>query len=145
MCAMMNMAQKKTQENPGVHPIPFYAVITGFTHVRPARALCTCDRPPRWWSGWPSRVCVGLVPAGPCVACWCWICDMSPSSGIRSLVLCMVSLCVGFLVFYYFICCGSKSALLCVHDWYAVLHGPAGDRATWDHQSPWYGQQDSNL
>jgi hypothetical protein len=54
---------EKTQENPGVHAIPFYAVITGFTHVRPARALCTCDRPPRWWSGWPSRVCVGLAHA----------------------------------------------------------------------------------
>ena len=44
---------------------------------------------------------------------------MSPSSGIHSLVLCMVSWCVGFLVFYYFICSGSKSALFGVHDWYA--------------------------
>ena len=57
---------------------------------------------------------------------------MSLSSGIHSLDLCMVSLCVGFLVFYYFICCGSKSTLLSAHDWYAVVYmaplvtGPRG-------------------
>jgi hypothetical protein len=58
---------------------------------------------------------------------------MSPCSPSCVLRLCMVS-CVGvFLCFcYYFICCGSTSALLNAHDWYAVVYmaplvtGPSG-------------------
>jgi len=105
---------EKTQENPGVHPIPFYAVITGFTHATVERALRIPGRPLLWSSLSRSRAWAGTT-AGPvpvlCAVCSGLIFGMSLSSGIHSLVLCMVSLCVGFLVFYYFICCGSKSAL----------------------------------
>jgi len=76
--------------------------------------LCVSWSSSRAWAGTTA----GPVPV-LCAVCWGLIFGMSPSSPSCFLRRCMVSLCDGFLVFYYFICCGSGSALLSVHDWYA--------------------------
>ena len=55
--------QEKTQENPGVRPVSFSAVITLSAPATPVRAPRRSCHPLLWWSLWPSRVCVGPARA----------------------------------------------------------------------------------
>ena len=104
---------EKTQENPGVHSVPFYAVITGFTHATVVRALCIPCRPLLWSSLSRSRAWAGTTAGSVpvlCAVCSGSIFGMILSSGIHSLVLCMVSLvwCVPLFLLLFYHVAGQK-------------------------------------